>query len=233
MRAEQATEFDAVASDYERQHAKSIRMSGENTDFFAEYKVQDVHDILTREDENPRTILDFGAGIGNTAGVFSRMFPAAHLICADVSKRSLELCADRYGDKVTILPILGGKLALADASVDVAFAACVFHHIEPEQHIAALAELRRVLRPGGSLFLFEHNPWNPLTRHAVANCPFDANAILITAPEMTRRLKQAGFGSARTRYRIFFPKPLAILRVFEPLLAWFPAGAQYSLHSRV
>lgn len=62
------------------------------------------------------------------------------------------------------------------------------------------------------LLLFEHNPWNPLTRHAVANCPFDENAVLISAPEMRKRLRTAGFRNVRIDYRLFFPGFLSALR---------------------
>lgn len=225
-------EFDAVAADYEAQHAASIRLSGESTEFFAEYKVNDVRDILTRLREAPATILDFGAGIGNSAASWAKLFPNTRIICADVSVRSLEICQERHGDKIETLAIMDGSLALDDHAVDTAFAACVFHHIDADQHVRMLRELRRVLRRQGNFFLFEHNPWNPLTRRAVANCPFDEFAVLISAPEMRRRLEQAGFRDIATRYRIFLPGPFAKLRWIERFLTWLPIGAQYSLHAR-
>lgn len=225
-------EFDAVAADYEAQHAASIRLSGESTEFFAEYKVKDVRELLTELSEEPASILDFGAGIGNSAAAWSRLFPAARIICADISLKSLEMCRQRHGGKVETLAIVGSSLALNDRAVDTAFAACVFHHIEADQHVEMLRELRRVLRHRGSLFLFEHNPWNVLTRRAVANCPFDEFAVLIPAPEMKRRLEQAGFKDIVTRYRIFLPGALARLRWIERFLTWLPIGAQYSLHAR-
>ena len=71
------------------------------------------------------------------------------------------------------------------------------------EHVALLAEIRRVLKPQGLLFVFEHNPLNPLTRHAVDTCPFDENAVLIRAPKMRRRVLDAAFAEARINYRIF------------------------------
>jgi hypothetical protein len=90
-----------------------------------------------------------------------------------------------------------------------------------------LRELRRVTRDGGLLFLFEHNPVNPLTRHAVNTCPFDINARLIRADKMRRRIEDAGWSDVKTAYRIFFPQQLAALRKFEPHLEWCGLGAQY------
>jgi len=94
---------------------------------------------------------------------------------------------------------------------DVAFAACVFHHIDAEQQAGLLRELRRVLRTGGALIVFEHNPLNPLTLHAVNTCPFDESATLVPAATMMRRIRSAGFAR------------------LERFLAWCPLGAQYSV----
>ena len=92
-------------------------------------------------------------------------------------------------------------------------------------------EIRRVLRAGGSFFVFEHNPWNPLTRHAVRRCAFDENAVLVAAPLMRRRLQAAGFPPAPAVFRVFFPRALAPLRPLERRLGWAPAGAQYFVRS--
>lgn len=51
------------------------------------------------------------------------------------------------------------------------FAACVFHHIDQREHAALLRELLRVLASGGIALVYEHNPYNPITRHAVNTCP--------------------------------------------------------------
>jgi hypothetical protein len=53
----------------------------------------------------------------------------------------------------------------------------------------------------GAGIVFEHNPLNPLTRHAASTCPFDANAVLIGARTMHARLRAAGFGRISLAYR--------------------------------
>ena len=225
-------EFDAVAADYRQQHAASIRLSGESTDFFAAYKIADVADALADGGMAPRDILDFGCGIGESLPFLRRTFPAAALHGVDVSGESVALAAERFGAVASLAVYNGETLPFADASFDLVFTACVFHHIPPTDHDRLFREIRRVLRPDGHFFLFEHNPWNPATRHAVANCPFDANAILISAPEMRRRLAQAGFRDVRRRYRLFFPHLLRRLRPIERRLTWLPLGAQYFCWSR-
>ncbi|MBP8250267.1 MAG: hypothetical protein KAX72_09205, partial [Chitinophagales bacterium] len=91
---------------------------------------------------------------------------------------------------------------------------------------------RRVIRPGGNLFIFEHNPYNPLTVRVVNNCPFDENAELIRGADMKQRFLAAGFSSASIRYRIFFPNILRGMRSLEPALSWLPLGGQYYVRSR-
>jgi hypothetical protein len=80
--------------------------------------------------------------------------------------------------------------------------------------------------------VFEHNPYNPLTVHAVKTCPFDANAVLIPARALLQHMKQAGFSTLVRRYRLFFPGPLRALRHLERRLAWLPLGAQYYVAAR-
>jgi len=115
---------------------------------------------------------------------------------------------------------------------DCAFAACVFHHIPPEVHEGLFAEIRRVLKSGGFLMVYEHNPLNPLTVRTVNACPFDENAILIRASVLRARVERSGFRESKTRYRVFFPKRLQWLRVMEDKLAWLPVGAQYFVCGR-
>jgi hypothetical protein len=108
----------------------------------------------------------------------------------------------------------------------------VFHHIPPGERACWVSELRRVIRPGGALFVFEHNPLNPLTRKVVNDCPFDEDAILLPRRETTTLLRDAGFEDVAADYIVFFPQALAVLRPLERRLAWLPAGAQYAVHGR-
>jgi ubiquinone/menaquinone biosynthesis C-methylase UbiE len=219
-------EFDKVASQYRSMHAANIKISGEDPEYFAEYKVIDIATELAQRVSRPR-VLDFGAGIGYSVPFFRRHLPGSHVTCLDVSKKSLEIGAEVHGGQAEFTHYDGVTIPYEAATFDVALASCVFHHIDHDEHVAQLREIRRVLKPDGILCLFEHNPLNPLTRHAVNTCPFDENAVLIGAPTMRRRVRAAGFGNARVKYRIFFPHFLRTLRPLEPKLTWLPLGAQY------
>lgn len=225
-------EFDAYVDEYDAQHAASIRLSGEDPDFFAEYKAVETARALAQDGIAPTAIMDFGAGAGNCVAPLQRSFPDAALTALDVSAASLARCRSRAIRPLETVCYDGERLPFEDGAFDLVFTACVFHHIPEAQHVALLREIRRTLTPGGRFVLFEHNPWNPLTQHAVRNCPFDANAVLIAGPEMRRRLRAAGFADVRLTWRLFFPGPLAALRPLERGLGWLPMGAQYSLMAR-
>jgi ubiquinone/menaquinone biosynthesis C-methylase UbiE len=176
--------------------------------------------------------LDFGGGIGDSVPYVRHYFPGAALTCLDVSDRSLELARKRHGSEARFVAFDGFRIPFDPDSFDVAFAACVFHHIDATSQPVSLRELERVLRPGGHLFVFEHNPFNPLTRHVVNTCQFDDNAVLIAGRNMQRALRKAGFLDVQLRYRIFFPRLLSMMRWMEPYLTWLPLGAQYCVWGR-
>ena len=220
-------EFDHFADEYEQQHARNIRISGESPEYFARYKVQDVARMC--EGRTPARILDFGAGVGASVPHWREAFPGASLTCIDVSARSLVIASKRHPGAAKYRVFDGATLPFAAGSFDVAFAACVFHHIDVARQVPLLSELRRVLTEDGRLFIFEHNPLNPLTRRAVNTCPFDQNAVLISARSFRARAQAAGFGQVRIAYRVFFPGPLRSLRATERWLERVPLGAQYRL----
>ncbi len=224
------SEFDKFADEYRAIHARNIRLSGETPEYFAEYKVRDVAEALTDRPEmqtrNPE-ILDFGAGVGSSVPYFRKYFPTARLTCIDVSRKSLALAETRFAGLAEFVRFDGASLPFNDNRFDVAFAACVFHHIDHCEHVGLFQELGRVLKAGGVLFVFEHNPLNPLTRHAVRTCEFDANARLISGQHMKQRLKEAGFARLSLRYRQFFPRALAPFRQLEHYLTAVPLRAQY------
>jgi len=225
-------EFDKFADEYRDLHAANIKLSGEDPEYFAEYKIADIAAELERAHAVARAALDFGAGVGYSVPFFARHLPAARVTCLDVSRKSLDLGAARHGAAAEFRHFDGRRIPYADSTFDVALASCVFHHIPHDEHVALLGEIRRVLAPGGRLFVFEHNPLNPLTRYAVNTCVFDEHAKLVLAPTMRGRVRAAGFAAADVRYRIFFPHGLRRLRPLEAKLTWLPLGAQYYVVAR-
>ena len=226
-------EFDRHAATYKQLHQTNIALTGEEPAYFADYKMRDFRALLEQTGlPLDGRYLDFGSGVGASVVPFREHVPRARLVCADVSAESLELGKQSRAGAEEYAWMPDGKLPLPDASVDGAFACCVFHHIPQEQHAEALKELRRVLKPGGLLMIYEHNPFNPLTVRAVRTCPFDENAVLITASALQQSCDSAGLRRYRRDYRVFFPAALAWLRPLEHTLRWLPLGAQYFVAMR-
>jgi SAM-dependent methyltransferase len=221
-------EFDRFADEYLATHAKNLAVSGESPEYFARYKIDEIKRVWqARGRPPPQTILDFGSGIGASVPHFRRNFPAAEIIATDVSPRSLEIAQHRHPGQARFALYGGSGPPAPPASIDLAFSACVFHHIQASEHVDLFNALRETLRPGGALVIFEHNPVNPVTQHIVATCPFDENAVLIPAGVLKQRLTAAGFGKVEIAYTGFFPAALKALRPLEPAMKALPVGAQY------
>lgn len=223
-------EFDRFSDEYRSLHAANIAISGESPEYFAEYKVKDLATEYRarRGSAGPAPrVLDFGAGVGTSVPFLRKYLPRGRITCLDVSAKSLAVGQSRFPDEASFIHFHGTSLPFPESSFDIAFAACVFHHIGSAEHVGLLREFYRVLAPGGIAVVFEHNPYNPLTVRAVNTCPFDVNARLIPAAAMRARIAAAGFRDARIRYRIFFPRFLRALRPCEPWITWLPLGAQY------
>ena len=220
-------EFDRFADAYDDQHRDNVAVTGESPEYFAEYKIKALRQIVEHDRIKVSRICDFGSGIGNSIPFFRRYFPDAALTSADVSERSLALGKQRYPEAGECVLIEDNRIPSEADAFDIVFSACVFHHIPHDEHAMWLEELRRITRPGGLIAIFEHNPMNPLTLHAVNTCPFDENAKLIFARDLAKRLSAAGWISPRIQYNLFFPRALAALRPLEARLGWLPLGAQY------
>ena len=221
-------EFDRFADEYTATHAGNVRLSGEEPDYFARYKIEEVRRRWDAEGRSePGAVLDFGVGIGNSLPHLARLFPQAEVTGVDVSQRSLQVAAHRFPGVARLLAYDGEAIARAGAGFDMIFSACVFHHIDPAEHGAIFTELLRLLRPGGLMVVFEHNPLNPVTRYIVATCPFDENAELLAAPALKKTQAAAGFRRVDVAYTGFFPGPLRALRPLERFMTGLPLGAQY------
>lgn len=222
-------QFDRYAESYSDLHRESTRISGEEPIYFAQGKVDFMVKILAGTGSDPHSVLDFGCGIGGTLPSLSRAFPRAQLLGTDVSEASLKV-ASSLDTGADLRLAQDNRIPAADSSVQVAIAACVFHHIPVPERAAWLSELKRVLKPNGYLFIFEHNPWNPVTLKIVRDCPFDHDAVLLRPDETLALLGNAGFTQVKRKFTMFFPNALRSLRRFESSLEWCPLGAQYAAY---
>lgn len=213
-------DFDDYARKYTQLTSQQTRLFDADNGYFARYKIDLMKSVsgLDRGD-----ILDFGCGIGLSAPHLRKAFPGSRVVGCDPSQESLAVAR---GQDVEVDFVSPDAIGLGP-QFDLVLASCVFHHIPPAERSGALQYCFERLRPGGSMFIFEHNPYNPVTRHLVNTCPFDADAILLTRRETTARLRAAGFKVGAAAYCLFFPQQLAALRGIETSLGWLPFGGQY------
>jgi SAM-dependent methyltransferase len=102
-----------------------------------------------------RRILDAGCGSGPLSAVLRDQ--GAVVTGIDISAGMLELARRRLGDNVRLQQAdLKSPLPFADNAFDDVIAALVLHYLE--DWTAPLAELRRVLTPGGRLIVSVNHP---------------------------------------------------------------------------
>lgn len=218
--------FDAYSQTYDEAERKSIGFMGQSHDYFTAFKADCIVDLLRRHLGDPANlrVLDIGCGVGKTDRFLAGRLGA--LAGVDISPASIERArADNPGVPYHVYD--GRRLPYADGSFNAAFLICVLHHVEPESRVSLLREAARVVRPGGRLLVFEHNPWNPLTRLAVARCEFDRDARLLSKRETVRLLNLAGLPVVEQRYILVSPYRVPGAATLERLFRSLPLGAQY------
>lgn len=222
-----AAEFDVWRDDYERVVDRSIEFSGLGHDFFMAAKadlLSEVADERLGGGQGAR-LLDVGCGVGRLHRHLKGRFAAVE--ACDVSAESLSRAAAE-NPWVGYRANEGARLPYPDGAFDLVTTSCVIHHVPPADWLAFAREMRRVTRPGGVAVVIEHNPWNPLTRLAVARCPFDADAVLLSGPRARTLMREAGFASAANRFFLTFPSSRPFVRRLERALARLPLGAQHA-----
>ncbi len=121
----------------------------------------------------------------------------------------------------------GQTLPYGDATFDLATAICVMHHVSRPRWLGFLREMRRVVRPGGLVCVIEHNPFNPLTRLAVARCEFDRDAVLLSARRTRALMAHSGLRDAESLYFLLLPWAAPMPRRIEHTFRRVPLGAQH------
>lgn len=109
-------------------------------------------DLMPVSGADGLAVLDFGCGPGYDLVGFATQSKPARLVGIDVSRSSLAEARDRLalhssGVEFIRHDVSDGKLPLEDASMDLVHSSGVLHHLPDIDR--ALAELRRVVKPGG------------------------------------------------------------------------------------
>ena len=170
-----------------------------------------------------------GCGIGLVDGFLTRSFRA--VAGTDVSAAELGVAQNNHPE-VSYTVSTAERVAHETDTFDVVFAACVLHHLGEGEHAGFVAELARVVRPGGLVVAFEHNPLNPLTRLVVSRVTFDAGVRLLRSGGVVSLFETAGLEQVRSVYTTFLPLRGRLAQRIEQRLAPLPLGAQYAVLGR-
>ncbi len=150
-------------------------------------------------------VLEAGCGVGAQTRLLVKRSPEAVFTCIDISEKSLAT-ANRLKEQAGFSNVTFRRedikgLSFADQSFDHAFVCFVLEHLD--NPAAALKELKRVLKPGGTITVIEGDHgscfWHPETPESIAawNGLITAPRKIGHDPNIGRRLMplltQAGF----------------------------------------
>lgn len=221
-------EFDQFADNYRGIINDFVRATGESFEYFIQVRVTRMkHCLQGARLPSPRTILDFGCGIGATASVLSEVFPEAQIVGLDTSGESIRAARSLGLPRARFEVLEPGELPLESGSVDLVYSNGTFHHIPHAEHPGIFRELLRVGANGAQLFVFENNPFNPLMVREMHRSPIDRDARMVFPGALGRSISEGGWHVNSTQFYVFFPRALAWFRRFEHSMRRLPLGAQY------
>lgn len=105
--------------------------------------------------------LDLGCGTGSLSVLISRRHPRVQLSALDPDAKALSRArrkAERAGFSIHFEQGFGDALPFADGAFDRVLSSLVLHHLTSDEKLATLREVRRVLRPGGTLHVLDFGP---------------------------------------------------------------------------
>ena len=212
-------DFDDYSDDYDGVLKRSLGVFGRDLDFFVRRKVEIVKSHIENE---PSRILEYGCGTGRNLAFLAKAFPNADIVGYDVSKSSMDAAKEKHPE----LEFCFDHKDLSNSKpFDLIVVAGVIHHVNPDKYDEVFYDLNSLLTLDGSLFIFEHNPFNPVTRRIVSNCEFDVDAILISKNSLISKTEQHNLKAEGWGYFLFLP--WVFFSRVESVLSKIPLGGQY------
>ena len=221
-------EFDEYASSYDKLLQDPIRdrFCGDSSLFFHQRKRDLIRAYFRGKASNTRSMayLDLGCGKGELLSLLREDFGRAAGCDPSASMlKGIQGVETRVQTSFENIPF-------GDAEFDFVTAACVYHHVPREARLKLTLEVNRILKPGGTFAIIEHNPYNPVTRLIVSRTPVDADAVLLTLRETSKIQRAAGFAPQAARYFLYFPE-FAYRHAGDACETWLakiPLGGQYA-----
>jgi ubiquinone/menaquinone biosynthesis C-methylase UbiE len=163
-------------------------------------------------------VLDLGCGPGD--GTAKLNAAGATAVGLDYSGGMLETARKDAHNLGRLTRGDAGRLPFKDGAFDKVICTNSFHHYP--NHLAALREMRRVLRPGGLLVLVDPRKDHPFGRLAIdfaENVVFGLREVRIfSVSEWAQMLRDVGFSDARVTVGPFW-QPVAWAEIFVEAIA--------------
>lgn len=225
--------FDEFHQSYDDQINQAIAFGGQEHEFYLKVKADVLIELLSSQHQKaPVELLDVGCGNG-TMHPFLLSSPLPIQVTGIEVASQFVAVARENNPAAKYETYDGTRLPYVSGSFDAAVAICVMHHVPRAGWALFIDELSRVVKPGGLVAVFEHNPFNPLTLYVVKTCPIDRDAVLLRPGRLVGLMRDAGLAAIAHEFILFTPFKSAACRRFERLMAWLPLGAQYVVFARV
>ena len=128
-----------------------------------ERMVVDIEAALRSADKSlaqVRDFLDFGCGCGGLMIALRGRWPDLRVMGCDVDERAVRWCQQHLGDSRTVVNDALPPSPFQDGAFDLVWCGSVFTHLDENRQDRWLAEMRRILRPGGMLLASVHGRYN-------------------------------------------------------------------------
>ncbi len=154
-------------------------------------------------------VLDVGCGTGSLAVLVKKSYPAVDVVAVDPDPSALSIAkrkANRARLAVEFDRGFSDHLPYPDRSFDRVFSSFMIHHLKADERAATLAEIRRVLKTGGSVHLLDFAPHDGAhgdKKHGFHMAPHAADRF---EGRMAVLMSEAGLADATevSRWKIIF-----------------------------
>jgi SAM-dependent methyltransferase len=224
----------------QRQHALYNAVAHEYDDVFprhiAEHYVDKRTGMIKRVLPLGGSVLDVGCGTGQLGQAISR--EGYDVFGVDLSASMVARARERgligtYSAVTTALPF-------ADDTFDLALTVATLHHLETHERVAAtVQEMGRVVKRGGFVVLWDHNPANPYWPILMKRVPQDSgDERLVPLPELLHDVRQSRLQLRAALRSGFTPEfiPLPVMpawRVVEWAVEHAPVINMFAAHNVV
>ncbi|QDT56683.1 23S rRNA (guanine(745)-N(1))-methyltransferase [Caulifigura coniformis] len=145
------------------------------------------HGVVARHLNNVGRVLDLGCG----TGIYAPFFPPDSYVGADLSEAYIAAAQAKFpGHRFVVQD--GTRTSFQEAEFDACMISGVLHHLDDSQAAQLLEEASRVVRPGGTIVVWEDIPsrwWNGVG-HVIHRLDLGNH---IRSPEGYRQLLQRHF----------------------------------------